>query len=417
MLQSPERGPDLLESPARRTLAGGSLRIGLLVDLAPRKQGSFEDWIIAMAREASRRNHRLDVFCAEPVHPAIARDLSRAGSRWTSLDSLLGQPFATIRQLQQYHVLHLNMLGTRHPITLMAYSAWPARILYVDHASELTRRRGVLKAFKGRVLDLLQAPRIAKVVGVSEFVRERARTEMHLRRSKVTTIYNGVNLDRFGADRSRPAESGFQVACVANLIPAKSVHTLLEALASLNLPHCRLMVIGDGPEQPRLERMTRDLGLDRQVAFLGLRDDVPTLLRQCHAFVHPATWPEAFGLTITEAMASGCPVVASRVGAVSELIEDGVSGLLVPPGDVKALGAALRLLYYDPRLAGTLAANARRRVQTCFSLERCVREHLDLSEHVARKPEKRTAARSRTDLGWANPQPLSRAERSRARTE
>jgi glycosyltransferase involved in cell wall biosynthesis len=132
-----------------------------------------------------------------------------------------------------------------------------------------------------------------------------------------------------------------------------------------------------------LERLAEDLGVQKHVAFVGLRDDVHLLLRESHVFVHPAIWSEAFGLTITEAMASGCPIVASRVGAIPELVNHEEDGLLVRPGDPNELAGALRLLHDDPDLAGRLAKNARRRVELKFSLERCVQDHIDLIERAA----------------------------------
>ena len=92
--------------------------------------------------------------------------------------------------------------------------------------------------------------------------------------------------------------------------------------------------------------------------------------------MHPAVWEEAFGLTIAEAMAAGRAVVASRTGGIPELVEDGVSGLLVPPGDPEGLARALDLLANRPALRRQLGSNARARAQQRFSLEQCAREHV-----------------------------------------
>ena len=381
MLLSPGTRPTR-PGPAPESLRQRGLRVALLVQLVPRKRGSFEDWIVAMAREAASRGHRLDVFGIEPIDPAIREELAGAGSRWDSIDALLTHRLAGIRRLRQYQMVHLNMFPTRHPVSLMAYAAWPTRVIYVDHSSQAAHPPGHFQLLRSRFIDRFTMPRIGRVVGVSDFVRDRGRLEMGLPESRITTIYNGVDLARFTPNRSLKETRGFHVGCVANLIPAKGVETLIRALAQLNLPHWRLTVAGEGPDQPRLESVASELRVAGQIVFLGLRDDVPSLLRQCHVFVHPATWSEAFGLTITEAMASGCPVIASRVGAVPELIEHRESGLLFPPGDVKALAAALRMLYLDPRLAANLADQALKRVKERFSLDRCVEKHIDLIEEL-----------------------------------
>jgi starch synthase len=107
---------------------------------------------------------------------------------------------------------------------------------------------------------------------------------------------------------------------------------------------------------------------------------------QADIFVHPAIWQEAFGLTITEAMASGCATVASRVGGIPEIIDDGVSGLLFPAGDVEALATALRLLLTDPVRRHRLGEAGRDRVRERFTLEGSVLGQLDWIERLGAPP-------------------------------
>jgi glycosyltransferase involved in cell wall biosynthesis len=359
----------------------------MLIDLAPRKRGSLEDWVIAMVREASQRGHHVDVFGMEPIQPGIRLELEELGARWTPIKALQASWLRGISTLRQYDVIHVNMFASRHPISLMTYAAWPAAVLFVDHSSIGSPELGGLRSLKNRLLNPLIRARVSKFVGVSDFVRDRARMEMHLRHQNAVTIYNGVDLHRFAPAAGTPAEA-FQIICVANLIPEKGLEVAIRALAVLSLPHYRLVVVGDGPNRDRLEHLAEELAVQRQIAFVGLRDDVHLLLRESHVFVHPAIWSEAFGLTITEAMASGCPIVASRVGAIPELVNHGEDGLLVCPGDPDELAHAVRLLHDDPELAGRLARNARRRVELKFSLERCVQDHIDLIERVAAERRK-----------------------------
>lgn len=160
---------------------------------------------------------------------------------------------------------------------------------------------------------------------------------------------------------------------------------LLRAVARVAHPGLHLTVVGDGPEENALKRLAAELAIEEQVTFSGLRDDVDLLLRATDIVVHPALWHEAFGLTIAEGMSCGCAVVASRVGAVPELISDGETGILVPPGDVDALAASLKRLIGDSSLRALLGGNARTRVSERFRLERSVASHLDRCEAVARR--------------------------------
>lgn len=360
------------------------LTIALAINLAPRKLGSLEDWLLSFAREAARRGHRLTIFGNEPVHPTIRRELDLVKTDWATLDELTQRPFAAVRRLaRDFDVLHLNLFAPRAAVAWLAYAAWPARVVFVDHFSDDQSVTAKHRALVRKLLDVLVSTRIASYVGVSDYVRDRARSRFGRSGELVETIHGGVDAERFApAERPSPRPH-VNVICVANLIPEKGVDVLLRSVARIDDPRLRLTVVGDGPEDKALRRLALELDLGGRVTFSGLRDDVDRLLRTADIFVHPAVWQEAFGLTVTEAMSSGCAVVASRVGALPELIVDGENGLLVPPGDVDALVAALRRLIGDPTYRAVLTRNARVRVTERFRIETSVARHLDRCEDLA----------------------------------
>jgi glycosyltransferase involved in cell wall biosynthesis len=135
------------------------------------------------------------------------------------------------------------------------------------------------------------------------------------------------------------------------MYPRKNITLLLRATALLRerLPEVVLEIVGDGPERPRLERLARSLDLGRHVRFLGQVDfrALVEAYARCEVFCLPSL-QEGFGMVYLEAMAAGKPVIACRGTAVEELVEDGVNGLLVPPGDERALAAAVERLLRDP---------------------------------------------------------------------
>ena len=141
----------------------------------------------------------------------------------------------------------------------------------------------------------------------------------------------------------------------------------------------RLLVVGDGPERARLSALVRELGLGRAVSLLGQRDDVPAILAAADGVVC-ASRSEGFGLAVAEAMAAGVPIVATRVGAIPEVLRAGEDGLLVPSEDPAALGAAVVGLMRDPSRAEALRARAQSRAEEEFSLERMIALHEELYE-------------------------------------
>jgi glycosyltransferase involved in cell wall biosynthesis len=157
--------------------------------------------------------------------------------------------------------------------------------------------------------------------------------------------------------REELALEGNVLVFAGRLGPQKDVGTLLEAL--VHVPAVTLAVAGDGPERAALERRADDLGLDGRVRFLGSvpRDTVLRLFSAADAAVLPSAW-ENFPHTVVEALAVGCPVIATAVGGVPEVVVDGENGLLVPAGDVQALAAAIARFFSDDGLPERLAEAA-----------------------------------------------------------
>ena len=163
------------------------------------------------------------------------------------------------------------------------------------------------------------------------------------------------------------------IITVANLRPEKNHETLIAAAAILQAAHpgVRFQVVGDGSRRCELEALTRARGVERIVEFLGHRDDVPELLAAADLFVLPSR-SEAFPNGAIEAMAAGLPVVASDVGGLHDLIEHDRTGVLVPPADPEALGAATGALMARPERARAIGDAARAEVRRRYSFERMV---------------------------------------------
>jgi glycosyltransferase involved in cell wall biosynthesis len=170
---------------------------------------------------------------------------------------------------------------------------------------------------------------------------------------------------------------------VGRLDPVKNQFALLEAVAALrqSLPGLRLTVVGDGPLRSALETQADRLGVREGVTFTGARSDTPDLMRAFDIFVLPSL-NEGISNTILEAMATGLPVVATRVGGNPELVADGVTGRLYDPGVPGALEAALMPYVTDPALRDAHGRAARERVVQNFSLDAMVNRYVALYDEL-----------------------------------
>lgn len=209
----------------------------------------------------------------------------------------------------------------------------------------------------------------ARVIAVSEAVARSARQAGLVAESRLRVVPNGVEIARFRATPARRDGTGKAVAlCVARLSPEKGVDLLVEAMALAGAAELFLRVAGDGPEEARLRERIRASGLCGRVELLGRRDDIPDLLASADLYCQPSR-DEGLGMAALEAMASGLPVVATRVGGLPEVVQEGRTGLLVPSEDPAALAAALTALAADLSMARRMGAAGRARVEAQFTAE------------------------------------------------
>jgi glycosyltransferase involved in cell wall biosynthesis len=216
------------------------------------------------------------------------------------------------------------------------------------------------------------------VVFVSEQLRKALAPLLRMPRDRCAVIPNGVDAGRFAinADRTVREELGLAprtvlVGAVGNIRRPKGYDVLLRAARILKDRHqdYRFVIVGEGHGSllQELTQLRAELGLIEDVAFLGLRSDVARLLTSFDVYVLSST-TEGFSISCIEAMAAGRPVVATRSGGPDEIVEDGISGLLVPPGDADALAEAIDHLRSDQALASRLAVNGVERVRRMYTL-------------------------------------------------
>lgn len=218
-----------------------------------------------------------------------------------------------------------------------------------------------------------------RIIANSQAVKEFLVRQDGFDPGRISVLRNGVDFERFArAPRDReklfPGLTGEDklIAVVANMNVKTKGHLEL-VLAGTEIcrefPETKFLFIGDGAERSHLEQMVGDLDLRDHFLFLGRRNDVAEILACCDLFVLPS-WAEGLPNSVLEAMAAGVPVVATRVGGIPEIIEDGVGGLLVPAQDPRALAAAIAEILRDPERGRRFAQVSQARARTEFSYER-----------------------------------------------
>jgi glycosyltransferase involved in cell wall biosynthesis len=252
--------------------------------------------------------------------------------------------------------------------------------LFTPHAWSFWAAGGSA-AFLYRTLERLAAGWCHVIVALSRSEKEAGLASGVGRPNQYRVVLNGVDLERFA--RPREPVPG-RVVGLGRLAPQKRPDLAVRAMSEVRVEHPRAMLhlAGDGPARREIEQLVSELSLGGVVRLLGRHADVPELLSEATCLVLTSDY-ESCPYTVLEAMAAGVPVVATSVGGVPELVEDGVSGLLVPPGRPEPIAAAISTLLADPELALRLGSAGQARARERFSLQRMVDETLALYDEVA----------------------------------
>ena len=221
---------------------------------------------------------------------------------------------------------------------------------------------------------------VHRIICVSDANRRDLIDECPAAAARIQTVYNGVDPLAFPSQPNRQKvrqelgiRQGPVLVMIARLTEAKGHRYLLQAFPNLlkTWPQLCCVFVGEGELHDSLHRMAIDLGVERACRFVGVREDIADILAAADVVVLPSL-SEGFPFVLLEALAMGCPVVASRVNGIPELIEDHKTGLLVPPRDPQALVAAIREVLNDPIAASKMGVEGRAVVHERFTVDRMV---------------------------------------------
>jgi glycosyltransferase involved in cell wall biosynthesis len=361
--------------------------------MATGTNGGAQEHVFALASRLC--SDRYDVRVISLSHGSSVRRMQKAGIETSVIDEpddrlavrALAEELAAFEpEVVHNHMYRAEVVGTLAALHLGENGCRRPAVISTVHSS---RVRCVDDREKLRQLT----PLMDRLIVVSRAI-ERKIAEEGRKGAPVSLIYNGVDLQRYnhqqpcctlheeyGIDSEGPI-----VGVVARLEAEKGHRTLIDAWPDVlaAVPSAWLLIIGEGSERDSLESQAQSLGIEHRVVFTGRREDVPAVTAALDISVLPS-YREAQGLSVLEAMALSRPVVASAVGGIPEMIEDGVTGLLVPPHDREALAAAIVRLLTDHPLADMIARAGHNLVHDRFCIELMIESISSLYDEAALK--------------------------------
>ncbi|PIY96154.1 MAG: hypothetical protein COY66_04800 [Candidatus Kerfeldbacteria bacterium CG_4_10_14_0_8_um_filter_42_10] len=252
----------------------------------------------------------------------------------------------------------------------------PARILgikvvWIEHVT--TERWLALNPYK---IFYRFSSRFAAIVAISEVIKKQLIREIRINPSKILVIYNGVDFPpvNFLDFKSRVNKKGFIIGVVARLEKEKGIEYLLRAveIGQEVIPQIKLIVVGDGSQRKNLQWLASSIGISSKVQFVGFQENIKGWIRNFDALVLPSAIRESFGIVLIEAMANLRPVIASRIGGVTEIIEDKKTGLLVEPANAESLAQAIIYLHSHPQEVLEIIKHARAKVESSFTKDKMI---------------------------------------------
>ena len=302
-----------------------------------------------------------------------------------SIDFEFARNLVSVIRRKNINVLHA------HEFAMNAYGSMASAITGVPIVTTVHGKNYYGERLRRR-LAYRFVSRHSKMVAVSNDIADFLEKTIGICAKNIITIHNGVRIDRFrkdGSARNRIREmlglSDDQplLGTVGNLYPVKGHIYLIKATAIVKktVPDVKTVIAGRGELLDRLKGEVSGMGLEKNIEFLGFREDIPQLLQAMDIFILPSL-SEGTPLSILEAMASQKPVVATDVGGLSEIVENGETGFLVPREDPESLAEKILLVLEDKELAGKMALEARKKVEKKYDLNIMAKKYIDIYDRI-----------------------------------
>jgi glycosyltransferase involved in cell wall biosynthesis len=344
--------------------------------------GGTETQAVELARRLDPKRYQVTIGCLRREGPLLERLKSTPVKiKEVDMGGGIDSPSGILRILKLARFLRQQRVEILHAHDLWSNIVGMPAAMFARTPVTITSQRDLSHGvwygtYRRRVLRFLQR-RSSIVLTNAKAIRDGLIEHDRLPPDKVCVVYNGVDLNRFHTPANRghlfPDSVGHKlIVVVGNMITDVKGHGVLISAASEVVrahPKTQFVLVGEGSKRIAFETQVKDSGLQANFLFLGRRTDVPAILACCDIAVLPSL-AEGLPNAVLEYLAAGLPVVASALGGNLEIIQDGTTGLLVPPQDSKALAAALIRLLSDKDLASRIAGAGHNYVKQNFSFER-----------------------------------------------
>ena len=375
--------------------------LAIILDSAPPTWTSQEDRHLLLCRELVARGIK-PVLIFSALQKEFEQKFLDAGAVVVEVNYEQGALnfYRRLRQVfkdNNVTLAHVIFFDYFSPVPWIVRAAGVKRIIYEMQNSGIFRATSWKKLLLRARTKMMTAP-MTRVIAISEFVQEQL-IKAGISKHRIIVRYLGIDTERFTPDASAKEEwirkfnlpPGQVIAStVSYLRPFKNPDILVEAFRELktrNVP-VRLFVAGGGEMLSSLQEMSKRLDVEDYIHWLGNVPDPKSVLQASDMFLLASTG-EAFGLVLAEAMACGAPIVGTRSGSLPEVVEEGKTGLLVPPRNPKELATAIQTLCTDPALRHKMSAQALERVKARFTVEEAVMKTIDIYEKLYKESHPR----------------------------
>jgi glycosyltransferase involved in cell wall biosynthesis len=377
------------------------LKILMMISGSIRGENGYDNVYLRLTRELRKAGHHicfyvydappadiLDKFTCEGAS-FVVRGLGRSLRLKSKLEVLLDCLELTIRARPNLLVGQYSTCGNAVAVIGKIFKIPSVKIVHAASTQMLVGGNGSSIRFSHRLKHRLILRMATRVVAVSNAVANDLIENYALPPNRLLILKNGIDPDDYKPSELSKAlrdalaipRNAPVILTVAALNPVKGHETLIKALSMPALSNVHLLLAGSGPLEKTCKALAARLDLTHRIYFLGQRKDIPDLLAASDISVLPSL-SDAFPLYILESMSARLPVIASSVDGIPEIVENGKTGILVPPGDVEALENAISTLIDNPQRAKQMGRAGQKKLLEQFSLSARIAREIELYESL-----------------------------------